>query len=247
MEKKQTNGKNVGEGSATVNPVTISGESYSPLSEEVKINLGGGAAFTDISEDDDLTGWFNDNNLPSGLSAKPKNDVSSGDTTITIIVSGTPTKGSGLDLAITVPGDALAERGADDIPVDPNPAALYDITAVIKCVCDLQNFANAVNEGDVKQNAKLESSATKITVPSGEDYIPISRDYAHAYEGDFDGSGGKIKICLSDDEGFLALFGINKGTIHDLTVCGSVTLNENAGNKDYIAGVVAYKDRKSVV
>jgi hypothetical protein len=240
-ENLSVRGKSVGEGTATVEAVTISGASYAPVSAEVVINLAGNS-FVGMGTRTDLKSWFK--NMPTGLmSAKPKNAVPVGATTITITVSGTPDVGSAQDLEIIIPEGAL-QSGSADITVDPNPAALYDITAVIKNLTDFQNFANAVNGGDVKQNAKLENNETEITVPSTADYIPIARDWYHVgkYTGTFDGSDGKVNIALEGSGSFLALFGVNNGTIQNLTVAGTVTLDEKAADADYIAGVVAYND-----
>jgi hypothetical protein len=62
------------------------------------------------------------------------------------------------------------------------------------------------------------------------------------YVGTFDGNGDTIDYTLVGETAYLALFGINNGTIQNLTVTGSVTLAEPTENIDYIAGVVAYND-----
>jgi hypothetical protein len=242
MEKKQTSGKSAGEGTATVGDVTISGQSHSTVGPfTVEITLDNDTFNLAISAGDNVKDWFA--HWPSGDFSAIVAEVEPGGTTITITVSGIPDVGSARDLEITIPEDVL-EDSDSPITVTPNPDAKFDITAVIIDETDLQNFAEAVNGGDVKQNAKLQSSTTVIDARTGVPDLPISRDYAHAYEGDFDGSGGKIKIDLVSKTGFLALFGINKGIIHDLTVCGSVTLqlDPEVEEADYIAGVVAYND-----
>ncbi|MDR1030786.1 MAG: hypothetical protein LBL76_07935 [Treponema sp.] len=229
--------KNVKAGTATVDPVIIKGATTASLNADVVINLSGNF-FVEISAGVNVTDWFT--NRPSGLSAAVKEDVSEGDTTITITVSGTPTQLSTQVLAITISSSALQSGPA--IPVATNPNAKYDIAFGIGTAARLGEFAAAVAGGNLTLNARL-TTTTPIDA-TGVAGIPISRDYAHAYQGNFDGNGGTIKINLTSKTGFLALFGINDGTIHDLTVTGSVTLQLDPAVKeaDYIAGVVAYND-----
>jgi hypothetical protein len=242
MEKK-----NVGDGTATVENVTIKGGTNIPLNaNEVEITLDG-VTFMNISKEANVISWFT--NKPDGvLSAKPKNDVSEGDEKITIIVSGEPTKESTAVLEITIPGTALDDE--TPLTVTTNPDAKYDIVFGIGTAAHLDAFADEVAGGNVSLNARLPSGGVTVDATEAAK-LPISRDYAHAYQGDFDGNGSKIKIALEDDNGFLALFGINRGTIHDLTVTGSVTLTEDAGTgengADYIAGLVAYNDYDGTV
>jgi hypothetical protein len=233
-------GKNVGDGQATVANVTISGQSHSALSAfDVVITLNG-ATFKAIAANTDVTSWFD--NLPAGLIAKVKIAIPSrGATAITITVSETPTVGSARALAITIPGDR--NNSGSPITVDSNADAKYAIIAIIIQESDLRNFAEAVNAGDLKQNAKLASSETVIDA-AGADYFPIAKDYAHRYKGDFDGSGGVINVNITGATSYLAMFGVNSGTIHDLTITGWVKLVEGPGSTDadFIAVFAAYND-----
>jgi hypothetical protein len=225
-------------GGATVDDVTITGASQSAISAvDVVIDLSDNY-FENISEGDSVTSWFT--NRPSGLSAVSAVDPSYSNT-ITITVSGIPDVGSARVLAITIPAGVLTYDDSD-IVVDPNPDAKYDITATIGNDKDLQVFANAVAAGDAAQKGKLASSATVVNVPSDAAYVPIARDWHNSYTGTFDGNGGTININLTGDTSYLALFGVNNGTIQNLTVTGTVTAVKNAPDLDYIAGVVAYND-----
>jgi hypothetical protein len=224
-------------GYAVVDDVTITGASYSAISAEVVIGLGNNA-FGVIGEGTDVTSWFT--NRPDGLTAVSAVDATYSDT-ITITVGGIPSMGSAQVLAITIPANMLYIPGSD-ITVNPNPNAKYDITATIGNEKDLQVFANAVAAGDAAQKGKLASSTTVVTVPSGANYVPIARDWHNSYTGTFDGNGGTININLAGNTSYLALFGVNNGTIKNLTVTGSVTASKNAPDPDYIAGVVAYND-----
>jgi hypothetical protein len=234
-------GKNAEERAAQVANVIIKGGTNIPLdADEVVITLDG-VTFVGISKNEDVISWFI--TKPAGnLIAKPKNNVSEGDEKITIIVSGTPTALYTNALQIIIPGTALE----DELPltVTPNPNAKYDIAYGIKDRASLDAFADQVSGGSVSLHARLPKGATIDATSATK--LPISRDYAHAYQGNFDGNGGTIKINLNDNKGFLALFGINSGVIHDLTVDGTVKLTENsstgANGADYIAGVVAYND-----
>jgi hypothetical protein len=234
MEKK-----NVGDGTATVDDVIIRGGTNIPLDDlevEVIITLAD-ALFDNVNKDDNVKSWFGPD-MPTGLTAIVKDDASYTDT-VTITVSGKPTEESAKALEITIPEDKNDSGSA--ITVDPNPAAKYDIVFGIGTAAHLDEFADKVAGGNVSLHARLPSGG--VTVDATEaTKLPISRDYAHAYKGDFDGNGSKIKIALEDEGSYLALFGINKGTIHDLTVTGTVTLDEDATDADYIAGVVAYND-----
>jgi hypothetical protein len=238
-------GKNAEERAASVKDVTIKGGTNIPLGKEVVITLTGDQ-FVDISEGYPVTGWFN-NKMPAGLSAEVKS-LEEDDTVITITVSGTPTALYTAVLSITIPGGVL--DSGSDIDVTENNDAKYDIAFGIKDDTSLDAFADEVAGGNVSLNARLPSGGVTVDA-TGAAKLPISRDYAHAYKGDFDGNGSKIKIALEDDNGFLALFGINRGTIHDLTVTGSVKLDEDAGTgengADYIAGLVAYNDYDGTV
>jgi hypothetical protein len=86
-EKDMSEGKNVGDGQATVANVTISGQSHSALNNfDVVITLNG-PKFKNVSADNNVTDWFT--NMPSGLTAKVKIAIPlAGKSDITITVNG---------------------------------------------------------------------------------------------------------------------------------------------------------------
>jgi hypothetical protein len=234
----------VGTGTAEVGDVTITGDSYSPISSVNVIIILTDNSFNAIRAGTNLTNWFT--NIPNGLTAVSTGNVAQRDTRINITVSGTPYVGSWQVLAITIPANRLYSDPSSPITVDTNDDAVYRITATINSADDLAAFSAAVAGGDRAQNAKL-ASGTEIVVPANAPYLPISMDYNNSYTGVFDGNGGFIKIDLTRDKGYLALFGINNGTIQNLTVCGSVSVLNNAADVDYIGGVVAYNDTAGTI
>jgi hypothetical protein len=229
--------KKLGSGEATVDDVIIKGATTAQLDAvEVTITLAG-AQFEGISEGDPVTTWFT--NMPAGLTAVAKEDASWTDT-ITITVNGTPTVESTQILVIIIPKEKIS-GATSNVTVDSNNKAKYFIAFGIKTLADFTTFKNAVNGGTVTKNAKLLSSS--ITV-SGSNYVPVGNNKAHAYQGDFDGNNCTLNVNITGTTSFLALFGINNGTIHDLKVTGSVKLIEGPGSADadYIAVLVAYND-----
>ncbi len=108
------------EATATFTDAEITGKVDEEITpgEEITITLKNDS-FNAINKDDDLSGWFAD--LPEGITAKAKEAVSEGDKTVTVVISGTPTKASantdaGDEVTITVSADNVA--GGKDIPSD---------------------------------------------------------------------------------------------------------------------------------
>jgi hypothetical protein len=109
--------------SATVADVTISGTTGSGITAtNVIIAIEHDSIGTAFNTSDDLSGWIN---LPAGLSAAPESAVASGATSLTIVVSGTPTATSSDALVITIPAAALASNA--QLVVDTNADAKFDI------------------------------------------------------------------------------------------------------------------------
>ena len=91
--------------SAIADDVTISGITDASLTEQdVKLTLTGDN-FKAIAKDTDVTAWFQ--NMPKGLSAKVKADVTAGATEMTITISGTPTEASSAFILIEIPVGTL--------------------------------------------------------------------------------------------------------------------------------------------
>ena len=113
---------------ATVADVTIDGVKDSLISnKEVKITLTNDN-FNAITADTNVKGWFT--NLPAGLDAKIKADVSENDTTATIEISGNPSETSSDALAIKIPAASLV-TSTSDLGVTSNPSAKFEITTPI--------------------------------------------------------------------------------------------------------------------
>ena len=91
--------------SAIADDVTISGITDAALTEQdIKLTLTGDT-FKAIAKDTDVTAWFK--NMPKGLSAKVKADVTAGATEMTITISGTPTEASSAFILIEIPVGTL--------------------------------------------------------------------------------------------------------------------------------------------
>ena len=104
------------EATATFTDAEITGKVDEEITpgEEITITLKNDS-FNAINKDDDLSGWFAD--LPEGITAKAKEAVSEGDKTVTVVISGTPTKASAGDkVTVAVSADNVA--GGKDIPSD---------------------------------------------------------------------------------------------------------------------------------
>jgi hypothetical protein len=140
-------------------------------------------------------------------------------------------------MAITIPSDYL-ETGPDPITVTTNPNAKYDITAIINDTDDFGAFATAVNSGDTAQKATFGTAG--IIIPTDASYIPIG-NASTPYTGVFNGLGGTVSYNLTGSTAFLGLFAYNNGTIQNLTVAGSLSV-DTSRDIDYIGGVVAYND-----
>jgi hypothetical protein len=237
-------GSSVTEGTAEVGDVTVFGASGSAItSKEVTITLSGAAFKTiPVPPPVSVADWFT--NLPAGLTARVMTTVEGGATTITITISGTPSVERVAPMVITIPGDRLVGTPTPpSIIVAANANAKYDILPGIADLTALEAFADAVNGGQYGLNARL-TNANPIDA-SGATYIPIAQDTAHPYTGTFDGNGHTINIALSGTTSFLALFGINEGTIKNLTVTGTVTATIDRTKAkpesiDYVAAVAAY-------
>ena len=91
--------------SAIADDVTISGITDAALTEQdIKLTITGDN-FKAIAKDTDVTAWFQ--NMPKGLSAKVKADVTASATEMTITISGTPTEASSAFILIEIPVGTL--------------------------------------------------------------------------------------------------------------------------------------------
>ena len=109
--------------SATVGSVTISGTVNQEIADQDVVITLANDTFKEIAKDAVLASWIT--NLPTGLTAKAKEAVSAGATSVTIVVAGTPTVTKTEAIAITIPADQLNSGKA--LTVTTNAEAKFDI------------------------------------------------------------------------------------------------------------------------
>lgn len=81
---------------------------------------------------------------------------------------------------------------------------------------------------------------------NGYPFPSIGADRSHAFYGVFDGQGHAVngihvEYAARTDTNFIALFGVNRGTIKRLTTMGSMQI-ESTSQRTYVAGLVAYNE-----
>ena len=131
---------------ATVDDVTITGEKDSLITnKEVKIMLTNDK-FNAIPATTNVKSWFT--NLPAGLEAKIKADVSANETTATVEISGIPTETSSAALVIRIPAGNLV-TSTSGLDVTSNTNAKYNITAPATSIA--VPTANSVTYNGTKQ------------------------------------------------------------------------------------------------
>ena len=107
-----------------MNDVTIKGLHGEAMPEtDVKLTLTGDT-FKAIAKDADVTTWLK--NMPKGLVAKAKADVSAGATEMTITVSGTPEEISGKIIWLEIPATAFTATNYD-MTAEFNRNAKYEM------------------------------------------------------------------------------------------------------------------------
>lgn len=133
---------------------------------------------------------------------------------------------------VTIPlAEKTAWGGADDIVAPTKVGDVYQIGSG----GELAWFAQEVNAG---RGAAYNAVLTKDIDLGDEPWTPIGKNYSYAYKGTFDGqkhtvSGLYISGSASQNCG---LFGyVEKGTVKDLTVQGTITLT-GSGSSSYGAG-----------
>lgn len=110
--------------SATMNDVTIKGLRGEAMTDtDVKITLTGDT-FKAIAKDTDVTTWLK--NMPKGLVAKAKADVTAGATEMTITISGTPEEIYGKIIWLEIPATAFTSTNYG-MTAEFNRNAKYEI------------------------------------------------------------------------------------------------------------------------
>ena len=137
-------------------------------------------------------------------------------------------------LAFTAPAAAAEFSGGG------TEAAPYQITSED----DLKKLAELVNSATGTYN----TSHYKLTAPVilGSDWTPIGNATTTPFSGTFDGDGKTITFSLSvseiesaDSAKPYGLFGANSGTIQNLGVAGSVTI-DSVGYNVYFGSIAGY-------
>ena len=114
---------------ATISEVVVSGQVETILEPQTavitltNIAIGAGIRMRDIPATTDITSWFT--NIPNGLTATVESVVMSGDTTISVIFSGTPITTNTDAITITIPGSQLSP--SVDLTVASNPNTRWNI------------------------------------------------------------------------------------------------------------------------
>lgn len=136
---------------------------------------------------------------------------------------------------VTIPlAEKTAWGGADDIVAPTKVGDVYQIGSG----GELAWFAQEVNAG---RGAAYNAVLTKDIDLGDEPWTPIGKNYSYAYKGTFDGqkhtvSGLFISGSASQNCG---LFGyVEKGTVKDLTVQGTITLTGSGGSSYGAGGIV---------
>lgn len=101
---------------------------------------------------------------------------------------------------------------------------------IIDDVADLTAFATLVNGGDTDACAKLSDNFSGEITSS---WTTIG-DEAHKFTGVFDGNNQTITFSSITDGDYVGLFGINEGTIKNVTVAGSIS---SSTAKAFVGGV----------
>ena len=171
---------------AALDDVTINGVTDAALAgaNDIRVTLTD-AGFSAMNANDVVTSWFD--NLPAGLVAKIKDNVSSGDMQAKIEISGTPTATSNEVIKLTVPKEKLQGMGTADIKADVNNSAKFNIVAPLGKI-ELNKLEDAVMLAADNQNPPLANKTfvlklTKGTLKAGFANADITTDIATAIPG----------------------------------------------------------------
>lgn len=100
---------------------------------------------------------------------------------------------------------------------------------------DLKAFANSVNAGQSEYTNAYVKLANNSNITITDSWTPIG-NADHKFTGVFDGNGQTItfnNIAVANN-GYVGLFGINEGTIKNVTVAGSIS---SSTEKAFVGGV----------
>jgi uncharacterized repeat protein (TIGR02543 family) len=205
---------------AVISDIVVSGTVGTPLPPGITaaITIYGDTAADGESPLANAAAWF-DSGLPNGLTvAADRLGVSS----IQLTFGSTPRSGSAAEFGIIIPGSALT--GGADVPVQPNPRALFDITYAIYTVTfDPNGGTVSPTSGQTDTDGKLSTLPT----PAREGYT---------FNGWFTAPGGGVAIStateFSSDETIYAQWGL---IIIEPTIY-TVTFDPNGGTVSPTSG-----------
>ena len=148
-----------GAGTATTSEVKVEGmKGYAIDESEFTVTLTGDT-FTEIAQNTDVTSWFK--NMPLGLSAKIKNKVEAGATSLTVAIGGTPESVETVRAYIEIPEKYLV-TGEYDITIDPNKNKVdFSIVSGETIAAPVPPVTQFVYDGEAK---------VLLTVTGGEGY-----------------------------------------------------------------------------
>ena len=162
-----------GAGTATTSDVKVEGMKGYAIDEsesEFTVTLTGDT-FTEIAQNTDVTSWFK--NMPSGLSAKIKNKVEAGATSLTVAIGGTPESVETVRAYIEIPEKYLV-TGEYDITIDPNKNKVdFSIVSGETIAAPVPPVTQFVYDGEAKE---------LLTVTGGEGYTVSNNKYTFAGE-----------------------------------------------------------------
>ncbi|MBU5456402.1 S-layer homology domain-containing protein [Oscillibacter sp. MSJ-31] len=159
---------------ATVDAVTIDGTTGTAIAAtDVTITLTNDK-FNEIAAATDVKGWFT--NLPTGLEAKIKTDVSANATTATVEISGTPSAASSEVLVIKIPAANLAS--GSNLDVTSNANAKYNITDPAYSVDITAGTGMALTSGASNQTGLTGAMAEVVYTANTDYYFPTTYSVA---------------------------------------------------------------------
>lgn len=103
---------------------------------------------------------------------------------------------------------------------------------------DLKTFANSVNAGQSEYTNAYVKLADNSNITITDSWTPIG-NADHKFTGVFDGNGQTItfnNIAVANN-GYVGLFGINEGTIKNVTVAGTISSNTELAFVGGVAGL----------
>ena len=151
--------------------------------------------------------------------------------TITVPAGGTVQTGD--EEAVTLPGGGTVDTDGTITEWSFEGSGTAENPYQIKTEEDLQELAELVKSGKDPKKAyyKMEAGAGITLTEKSRPWTPIGTA-EHPFTGTFDGDGKTIKgleISGGEPKDNQGLFGVNAGTIENLTVEGSVTGKDNVG------------------